>query len=81
MVMEGILMNHNLNTTMCATVLEVQQGSLLVCDCCTHQQVQVNTDQACCFSVGDYLCIHYNGAMTMSIPPQISAQCISRISC
>ena len=44
-------MNHNLNTTMCATVLEVQQDSLLVCDCCTRQQVQVNTDQACCFSV------------------------------
>ena len=73
--------NTNMTTCMCAVVLCMQNSSLLVCDCSTQQKVLVHTDQACCFSVGDYVCIHYNGAMTMSIPPQISAQCISRISC
>ena len=52
--------------------------SLLVCDCSTCQQVQVNTANACRYQVGDRLCIHYNGAMTNSIPPQISATCIHR---
>ena len=67
-------------TTMTARVLEVQCCSLLVCDCDTCQQVQVNTDDACCYRVGDCLCIHYNGAMTNSLPPQISATCIHRRS-
>ena len=65
-------------TTMTSRVLEVQCCSLLVCDCDTCQQVQVNTDDACCYRVGDCLCIHYNGAMTNSLPPQISATCIHR---
>lgn len=65
-------------TTMTARVLEVRCDSLLVCDCSTCQQVQVNTATACCYQVGDCLCIHYNGAMTNSIPPQISATCIHR---
>ena len=65
-------------TTMTARVLEVRCDSLLVCDCSTCQQVQVNTAIACCYQVGDCLCIHYNGAMTNSIPPQISATCIHR---
>ena len=65
-------------TTMTARVLEVRCDSLLVCDCSTCQQVQVNTANACCYQVGDCLCIHYNGAMTNSIPPQISATCIHR---
>ena len=65
-------------TTMTARVLEVQCCSLLVCDCDTCQQVQVNTDDACCYRVGDCLCIHYIGAMTNSLPPQISATCIHR---
>ena len=65
-------------TTRTARVLEVRCDSLLVCDCSTCQQVQVNTANACCYQVGDCLCIHYNGAMTNSIPPQISATCIHR---
>lgn len=65
-------------TTMTARVLEVRCDSLLVCDCSTCQQVQVNTANACCYQVGDCLCIHYSGAMTNSIPPQISATCIHR---
>lgn len=67
-------------TTLTAQVLDVRCGALLVCDCETSQQVQVNTDDACSFEVGDRLCIQYNGAMTNSIPPQISATCIRRIS-
>ena len=64
--------------TMRATVLEVSCGQLLVCDLSSCQQVLVNTDRSQCFTVGDQVCIQYDGAMTMSIPPQISASCIAR---
>ena len=64
---------------MTARVLEVRCASLLVCDCATGQQVQVNTADACCYRAGECLCIHYDGAMTTSLPPQISASCIHRV--
>lgn len=67
------------DTTMIARVLEVRPDSLLVTDQCNHQQVQVNTTDACCYCVGDCLCIYYNGIMTASLPPQISATCICRL--
>lgn len=67
------------DTTMTARVLEVRCASLLVCDCATGQQVQVNTADACCYRAGECLCIHYDGAMTTSLPPQISASCIHRV--
>ena len=67
-------------TTMCAVVCQVQDGSLLVCDQSNCQQVQVNTSCANCYSAGDHICTHYNGAMTASIPPQISADCIHKVS-
>ena len=70
-----------MTTTMCATVLCVQDRSLLVCDCCTRQRVVVHTDQACCFASGEHIRIEYSGAMTMSDPAQISATCISRMCC
>ena len=66
-------------TTMTARVLEVGSGFLLVCDQSTCQQVQVNTSSACCYRVGQCLSIQYDGAMTASIPPQISATSICRI--
>ena len=66
-------------TTMTARVLEVGSGFLLVCDQSTCQQVQVNTSNACCYRVGQCLSIQYDGAMTASIPPQISATSICRI--
>lgn len=69
-------MNTNMSTTMQATVCIVERGQLLVCDHATRQEVVVHTGQACCFHVGDCICIHYNGIMTASIPPQISADCI-----
>ena len=67
-------------TTMCAVVCQVQDSFLLVCDQSSCQQVQVNTSCASCYSAGDRICIHYNGAMTNSIPPQISADCIHKVS-
>ena len=67
-------------TSMRAVVLE-QEGPcrLLVRDCRTCQEVLVNTDQAADFSEGDQVGIRYSGAMTMSLPPQVSALCISRV--
>ena len=69
------------NTTMCATVCRVQRCCLCVCDHCTNQEVLVHSNCACRFHVGDRVCIHYNGVMTRSIPPQTTAACIERISC
>ena len=71
--------NTNMTTTMCAEILCVQDSSLLVCDRCTQQKVLVHTDQACCFSRGELVRIQYSGMMTMSLPPQITALCISRM--
>ena len=65
---------------MMATVLSTQRGNLLVFDFSNRQQVQVNTNIAFRFYPGDLVRIRYNGAMTMSIPPQISATSIVRIS-
>ena len=67
-------------TTMRAQVVEVQEDALLVCDQSTGQQVQVHTSCAHCYAACDHICIHYNGVMTASLPPQISAQCIHKVS-
>jgi len=67
------------HVTMKARVLQVCCCHLLVCDLCTGQRVCVHTDQACCFAAGDCVCIHYSGAMTMSIPPQIHADQICHL--
>lgn len=67
--------------TMNASVLQVYGSSLLVFDQASCQQVIVHTPNAACFSAGDCVCIHYNGVMTQSIPPQISATCIYRAGC
>ena len=70
---------ENQMVSMCARVLQVQRDQLLVCDCCTCQRVVVLTEKACCFCPGDCVCIRYNGAMIMSIPPQINAACIWKL--
>ena len=67
--------------TMKARILRVCPCELLVCDLCNAQEVLVHTDNACCFRVGQCVCITYSGAMTMSIPPQISAECVKLIPC
>ncbi len=58
---------------MCAEILEIGNKQLLVRDSKTDQEVAVNTRCNCNFRVGDKIIIFYNGAMTLSIPPQIGA--------
>lgn len=58
---------------MYARVLRVRRNNLLVWDRDTGQTVQVNTPNALRFRPGNTVRIEYSGAMTMSIPPQISA--------
>lgn len=70
----------NSPVTMKARVCRVNCCDLLVCDLCTSQEVTVHTPDACCFSAGDLVCVTYSGAMTMSVPPQISALCVRRLS-
>ena len=70
----------NKTVTMNACILRVCCCELLVCDLCTCQEVLVHTENACCFQVGQRVCIEYNGAMTMSIPPQISAACVKPLN-
>ncbi len=60
-----------------ATVKKVRESSLLVCDHATKQEVIVHTEKPCCFRIGQRIRIQFSGAMTMSIPPQISAICIT----
>ena len=66
-------------TIMHAAVLSAQNCQMTVCDRQTSQEVVVHSPCACHFRAGDQVCITYNGAMTMSIPPQITADCITRI--
>ena len=66
-------------TTLKAKILRVCCCDLRVCDVCTCQEILVHTPRACCFSVGECVCIEYSGAMTMSIPPQITAADIRRV--
>ncbi len=64
-----------------AIVIQVCRCYLLVCDCGTGQTVHVHTDRACCFRCGDHVCIVYSGAMTASLPPQITASRITKMNC
>ena len=68
-------------TTMLATVCRVWRCALCVCDHSTDQEVIVHYDCACCFRPGERVCIHYDGVMTRSIPPQINAICVERVGC
>ena len=65
--------------TMQATVRRVECNNLLVFDHVMSQTVVVHTPDACRFCVGAFVCIEYSGAMTMSIPPQITATNITVI--
>lgn len=58
---------------MLAIVLKVESNSILVRDLSNNQEVQVNMRNTQNISVGDRVAIFYNGTMTMSIPPQITA--------
>ena len=65
--------------TMQATVLRVEQDHLLVFERGMDRRVIVHTGEACDFRRGDRVCIRYSGAMTLSIPPQISAITIRKL--
>ncbi len=69
-----------MRTTMRATVLSAQNCRMSVCDQSTSQEVVVHSPCACHFRAGDQVCITYSGAMTMSIPLQITADFITRLS-
>lgn len=60
-----------------AAVIEVQRDRLLVLDLETRQTVLVNTANARDYNPGELVLIWYNGVMTSSIPPQITAQRIA----
>lgn len=62
-----------------AVVIEVQWERLLVLDLDTRQNVIVNTPNAGWFRPGNLIRIWYNGVMTNSIPPQISALNITAV--
>ena len=63
-----------------AKVLETGRNQILVMDNNTNQEIAINLQCGCNFRVDDMIQIVYNGIMTMSIPPQISARRITVIN-
>lgn len=61
-----------------ATVLETSRNNLLVRDAATGEEILVHTPNAQFFSPGDTVRIVFDGRMTLSIPPQITATSIQR---
>lgn len=68
------------SVTMNARVLRSCCGELLVCDLCGSQEVLVHTGSACCFQPGQCVSVTYNGVMTRSVPPQITADCVKPLN-
>lgn len=64
---------------MTAIIIRVDQRSLLVRNEETSEEVLVIYRSANNFSVGERVRITYNGRMTFSIPPQITATSIERL--
>ncbi len=62
-----------------AVILEIYDKRLLVRDEQTNQDYIVNLKRNRKFNVGDTLVIHYGEAMTLSLPPHISAVRIRKI--
>ena len=68
--------------TMLATVVQAWGTQVLVTDNANGQEVLVNTGyNTTNLAAGDQVRIVYNGVMTASLPPQISAQsiCVQRV--
>ena len=68
--------------TMLGTVLQAWGTQVLIQDNSNGQEVLVNTDYSTRnLSAGDQVRIQFNGAMTASMPPQISAIsiCVQRV--
>ena len=62
-----------------AVIVEIHDKRLLVRDEQTNQDYVVNLKRNRRFDVGDKLVIHYGEAMTLSLPPHISAVRIRQI--
>ncbi len=62
-----------------AVIVEIHDKRLLVRDEHTNQEYVVNLKRNRKFSIGDKLVIHYGEAMTLSLPPHISAVRIRKI--
>ena len=68
--------------TMLATVVQAWGTQVLVTDNANGQEVLVNTQNSTSnLNAGDQVRIVFDGIMTASIPPQISAQsiCVLRV--
>jgi hypothetical protein len=68
--------------TMLATVVQAWGSQVLVTDNANGQEVLVNTRNSTSnLAAGDQVRIVYDGVMTASLPPQISAQsiCVQRL--
>ena len=68
--------------TMLATVVRAWGSQVLVTDNANGQEVLVNTQNSTSnLNAGDQVRIVFDGIMTASIPPQISAQsiCVLRV--
>ena len=68
--------------TMLATVVQAWGSQVLVTDNANGQEVLVNTEYSTSnLAAGDQVWIVYDGIMTASLPPQISAQsiCVQRM--
>ena len=68
--------------TMLATVVRSWGSQVLVTDSVNGQEVLVNTNYSTSnLAAGDQVRIVYDGVMTASLPPQISAQsiCVLRV--
>ncbi len=65
--------------SMAASVKEVRCHSLIVRNVRTAEEIVVHTNDSFRFFCGDIVCIRYNGIMTRSIPPQITASCITLV--
>ena len=59
-----------------AAVIQVRPENLLVRDLSNNQEVMVHFRNSNRFSAGDHVRITYDGKMTLSIPPQITASSI-----
>ena len=56
-----------------AKIVEVSDKRLFVRDLQTNQEYVVNLRRNCDFDIGDEVVIFYGEAMTLSLPPHISA--------
>lgn len=64
--------------TITGTVLLIGDSFLILQDAGDGQEIQVNTACPCRFCPGDRVCVCFSGAMTRSLPPQISAVSIRK---